>query len=105
MLRCYNYNLLNDLKKSFILVLDSGYFPESWNRRIICTFYKSSPKYDPSNYRETALASCLGKLFSTHLLVRIENEAEKKKLLSKSQADFRKKLSNDRPYNDFVYLN
>ena len=40
MLRCYNYNLLNDLKKSFILVLDSGYFPKSWNRRIICTFYK-----------------------------------------------------------------
>ena len=43
-----------------------------------------------SNYRGIALTSCLGKLFSTLLHVRIENEVEKKKLLPQSKAGFRK---------------
>ena len=87
MLKCSNYNLLNELKKVFNLVLDSGCYPENWNRGMIC---KSGPKYDPSNYRGITLTSCLGKLFSTLLHIRIENEVEKKKLLSQSQAGFRK---------------
>ena len=90
MLKCSNYNLLNKLKKLFNLVSDSGYYLENWNHGIIYTIYKLGPKNDPSNYRGITLTSCFGKLFSTFLHVRIENEVEKKKLLAQSQACFRK---------------
>ena len=88
MLKCFNYNLLNKLKKHFDLALDSGYYLENWNHGMIHTFYKSCPRYDPSNYRGILLTSCLGKPFSTLLHVKIDNEVEKK-LLSQSQAGFR----------------
>ena len=58
---------------------------------MICTIYKSGPKYDSSNCHGVTLTSCLGKLFSTLSHVKIENELEKKKILSQSQAGFRKK--------------
>ena len=90
MLEFSDYNLLNELKKPFNLVLDSGYYPESWNHGMIYTIYKSGPKHDPSNYRGITLTSCLRKTFSTLLHVRIENEVEKKKILSQSPAGFRK---------------
>ena len=35
MLKCSNYNLLNELKKLLNLVLDSGYYPENWNHGMI----------------------------------------------------------------------
>ena len=57
---------------------------------MIYTIYKSGPKHDPSNYRGITLTSCLRKTFSTLLHVRIENEVEKKKILSQSPAGFRK---------------
>ena len=90
MLEFSDYNLLNELKKPFNLVLDSGYYPESWNHGMIYTIYKSGPKHDSSNYRGITLTSCLRKTFSTLLHVRIENEVEKKKILSQSPAGFRK---------------
>ena len=89
-LRCSSYNLLNELKRLFNLALDSGYYPENWNHGMMHTIYKSGPKNDPSNYREITLTSCLGKLFSTLLHVRIEIEVEKKKLVAQSRAGFRK---------------
>ena len=46
---------------------------------MICTIYKSGPKYDSSNCHGVTLTSCLGKLFSTLSHVKIENELEKKK--------------------------
>ena len=57
---------------------------------MIYAIYKSGPKHDPSNYREITLTSCLRKIFGTLLHVRIENEVEKKKILSQSPAGFRK---------------
>ena len=57
---------------------------------MIYAIYKSGPKHDPSNYRGITLTSCLRKIFSTLLHVRIENEVEKKKILSQSPAGFRK---------------
>ena len=78
MLKYSNYNLLNELKKLFNLVLDSGYYPGKWNYGMMYTIYKSGPKYEPSNCCEITLTSCLGKLFSTLLNVRIENEVEKR---------------------------
>ena len=71
---------------------------------MIYTIYKSGPKYDPSNYRGITLTSCLGKPFSALLHVTIETEVEKKLTLP-IPSRLQKKLQNDRPYNDFVYLN
>ena len=47
MLKSSNYNLLNELKKLFNFVLDSGYYPDNWNHRMIYTIYKSGPKIWP----------------------------------------------------------
>ena len=49
MLKCSNYNLLNEPKNLFNLVSDYGYYPKNWNHGMIYTIYKSGPKYDPSN--------------------------------------------------------
>ena len=78
MLKCSNYNLLNELKKLFNLALDSGCYPENWNHGMIYTILKSGSKYGSSNYCGITLTSCLGKLFSTFLHFRIENEVERK---------------------------
>ena len=90
MLKCSNHNLLNELKKLFNRALDSSYYPENQNHQMIYTIYKSGPKIEPSNYRGITLTGCLGKLFSTLLHVRIDNEVEKKKILSQSHTNIRK---------------
>ena len=90
MLKCSNHNLLNELKKNFNRVLDSSYYPENQNHQMIYTIYKSGPKNEPSNYRGITLTGCLGKHFSTLLHVRIDNEVEKKKILSQSHTNIRK---------------
>ena len=59
MLKYSNYNLINELKKLFNFVLDSGYYPKNWNHGIINTVYKSDIKYDPSHYRGITLTSSL----------------------------------------------
>ena len=51
---------------------------------MIYTIYKSGPKNNSSNYGGIIRTGCLGKLFSAVLHVRIENEVEKKNLLSQS---------------------
>ena len=45
---------------------------------------------DPSNYRGITLLNSLGKLFSSLICNRMENEIESKDIVSPSQADFRK---------------
>ena len=37
MKKCHKYNLLNELKKIFNTVSDSGYYQENWNHGMICT--------------------------------------------------------------------
>ena len=74
MVKCSNYNVLNELKRLLNLELDSGYYPENWNHGMIYTIYKSGPNYDPFNYRRITLTSCLEKLFSILLHVRTENK-------------------------------
>ena len=71
MLKCSNYNQLNELKKLFNLVLDFGYYSEKWNHGMIYTIYESAPKYEPSNYRGITFISCLGSLFITLLHVNV----------------------------------
>ena len=89
MIKCFNNALLSKIKKLFNRILDSGYYPETWNHGLIYSIHKNDSKMDPLNYRR--ITSSLGKLFSSLIYNRIENES--KDILSPSQADFRK---NDR---------
>ena len=52
--------------------------------------HKNGSKMDPSNDRGITLLSSLGKLFSSLIYNRIENEIESKDILSPSQTGFRK---------------
>ena len=73
MIKCSNNALLSKITKLFNLILDSGYYPETWNHGHIHSIYKNGSKKDPSNYREITLLSSLGKLFSSLIRNRIEN--------------------------------
>ena len=78
------------IKELFNKILDTSYYPESWNHGVIHSIHKSGDKKDPNNYRGITVTSCLGKLFSTILYKRIEAYLESNNLISKEQAGFRK---------------
>ena len=89
-IKCSNYALLRKITKLFNLILHSGYYPETWNHGLIHSIHKNASKMDPSNYRGITLFSSLGKIFSSLIYNRIENEIEKKDILSPFQSGFRK---------------
>ena len=90
MIKCSINVLLSKITRLFNIILDSGYYPETWNHGLIYSIHKNSPKKDPLNYRGFTLLSSLGKLFSSLVYNSIENEIESKDKLSPSQASFRK---------------
>ena len=90
MIKCSNNSLLSETKKLFNLILDSGYYPETWNHGLIHSIHKNGSKRDPSNYRGITLLSSSRKLLSSLICSRIENEIESKDILSPSEAGFRK---------------
>ena len=53
MIKCSNNALLSKITKLFNLILDSGYYPETWNHGLIHSIHKNGSKMDPSNYRGT----------------------------------------------------
>ena len=57
--------------KIFNHCMDNGVYP--WHTSIITPIYKAGDPYNPDNYRAIAVGSCLGKLFSSILLVRLTN--------------------------------
>ena len=56
------------LSKVFNQCLDTGNCP--WNNCIIAPLHKKGCRADPDNYREVAVSSTIGKLFSTIILNR-----------------------------------
>ena len=90
MTKCSNNALPSKITKLFNLILDIGYYPETWNHGLIHSIHKNGSKMDPSNYRGISLLRSLGKLFSSLIYNRIENEIKSKDILSLSQAGFRK---------------
>ena len=90
MIKCSNNALLSKITKLFNLILDTGYYPETWDHGIIYSIHKNGSKRDPSNYRGITLLRSLEKLFSSLIYNSIENEIESKDMLSPSQAGFRK---------------
>ena len=87
--------------KLFNKVLTTGNIPESWSKGIIIPIYKNkgNPK-DPNNYRGITLLSCVGKLFTTLLNIRLTKYIEDNNILSENQAGFREGYST----TDHIFL-
>ena len=79
-------------------IMESGYYPTSWNQVLICSIYKSGKKNDP-NY--------LGKSFNTILYNRLQNELQKILFYPlPKQAGFRKDhRTSDRIFTLFSLIN
>ena len=65
MTECFSNALLSKIKKLFNLILDSGYYRETWNHVLHHSIHKNGFKKDPSSYRGITLLSSLEKLFSS----------------------------------------
>ena len=61
---------------------------QEWILSIITPIHKSGVKTDPSNYRGIAVLSCLGKLFSSILNLRLKNFVSNNNILRKEQLGF-----------------
>ena len=74
----------------FNVVLDTGIIPSTWLEGTICPIYKN--KGDPknvSNYRLITILSCLGKLFTSVLNLRLTIFLDNNEILLENQAGFR----------------
>ena len=76
--------------KLFNLILRTGHIPNEWSIGLIVPiFKKKGSKYDPNNYRGITLLSCLGKLFTLCINVRLNKFAKDKGTIGEEQAAFR----------------
>ena len=71
MLKNLNKEMTQLLLKLFNTCLCHGIYP--WNTSTITPILKGGDPYNPDNYRAIALGSCIGKLFSSILLLRINS--------------------------------
>ena len=88
MIKCSDRNMIEHLQTLFNNIMESGYYPTSWNQGLNCSTCKSGKQNDLNNYRGIALSNCLGKLFNTILYNRLQNEIQKNIVLSPAQAGF-----------------
>ena len=76
--------------KLFNLIYNSGIIPQSWTSGIIKPIYKKKGKTDdPDNYRPITILSCLGKLFTSILNIRLTKYLDKNKIMGEEQIGFR----------------
>ena len=80
--------------KLFNAVFDTGFLPHSWLEGFIVPIFKNKgdPK-DVNNYRPITILSCLGKLFTSILNMRLSEFLEKNNIINENQAGFRKGFS------------
>ena len=80
--------------KLFNKVLDTGDIPDDWLVGVIVPIYKNVGEVsDVNNYRGITLLSCLGKLFTTLLNVRLTEFCEENQIIKEIQAGFRQGYS------------
>jgi len=84
-------HLCQPLVSLFNTILDKGTFPSNWNTSILTPIHKSGDKSNADNYRGIAISSCLSKLFTLILNNRLQNFAERNKILDDTQFGFRKR--------------
>ena len=87
--------LLSLIQNLFQYCLDTGKIPTSWTQAIISPIPKSN-KHDkrlPLSYRGISLLSCLYKLYSAFLNMRLQKYIENNNILSDEQNGFRESRS------------
>ena len=81
-------------EKLFNLILDTGIFPKEWSIGSIHPIYKNKGNRDNvKNYRPITILSCMGKLFTSILNMRLNDYLEESMLLGENQAGFRRHYS------------
>ena len=93
--------MLHAFTKLFNLVFASGFVPDKWSLGFISPIYKNKgDKASPDNYRGITILSCFGKLFTSVLNDRLNQNLENMNILNEEQAGFRKNYStNDHIFN------
>ena len=90
-IKCTVQMLLPTYTKLFNIIFDTGVVPENWAVGNILPIYKNKGSADlPENYRPITLLSCLGKLFTSIINIRLKAYTEKYDILCHNQAGFRK---------------
>ena len=55
MIKGFDRNMTESLHTLFNSIMESGFYPSSWNQGLICLIYKAAKKDVPSNYRGITL--------------------------------------------------
>ena len=80
--------------KIFNLILRSGHVPYDWCIGLIVPIYKKKgSQFDPNNYRGITLLSCVGKLFTMCINVRLTKFVFDQSIIGEEQAAFREDYS------------
>ena len=78
----------------FNLILRTGHVPYDWCIGLIVSIYKKKgSQFNPSNYRGITLLSCLGKLFTMCINVRLTKFISDQNIIGEEQAAFREEYS------------
>ena len=77
------YQVIYEATKLFYLMPNSGYYPETWNHGLFIQY----------TFHSIILLNSLRKLLSSLAYNHVENEIERKDILSPNQAGFIKKIT------------
>ena len=89
-LKTGEFCLVDHIVKLLNLILQSEKYPLKWTRNLLVTLHKGGPLDEPDNYRGKSISSCLSKLFSTVLYLRILEVNANFSLISNNQIGFLK---------------
>ncbi|XP_052820056.1 uncharacterized protein LOC128245877 [Mya arenaria] len=85
--------VLGHLTDLFNLILNSGFFPDSWMESIIVPVYKKGDEDQVTNFRGITLMSSMAKLFTSIINTRLMTWGDTHEKLPDSQFGFRKGYS------------
>ena len=96
MLKFGVHSLLTPLGKVFLILYSPlVYILATGLRHISAQFIKKGPKTDPSDYRGISITSCVSKLNSSILNLRLTLFLDNKNIINDNQSGFRKKRRTD----------
>jgi len=83
------------LQHLFQLIFDTSIIPSVWRKAIICPIlkYSTTDPRIPMNYRGISLLSCVSKLYTSFMNMRLTSYLEQNDMLADEQNGFRKKRS------------
>ena len=93
-------NVLKTLLTLMNAIFSHSRYPSQWCTNYLKIIYKKGDIEDPNNYRGLSIGSCVGKLYSSILLGRLEAFATKHKIIPAQQIGFKRGFRTA----DHVYL-